>query len=127
MTKGLGKKDDQPFVLEGADLDERRCLLTLRGELDLDAVPLLQQAVDHACLEGTHHVSVDAADVHFIDSAGLMALIKAREQVMEAGGSLRLTAASRAVVRILQIALLADVLLDPPGVSHPNGESPPLA
>ena len=124
MSKGLGEEDDHPFVVERADLEERRCRLTLRGELDLAAVPLLQHAVDHACGEGKHHVSVDAASVNFIDSAGLMVLLNAREQLREAGGTFRVTAASPPVVRILEIAMLADELLDTSESGPPDGDSP---
>jgi anti-anti-sigma factor len=125
--KGLGEEDDVPFVVERADLEGRRCRLILTGELDLAAVPLLQHAVDRACREGKDQVSVDAANVNFIDSAGLMVLLNAREQLTEADGTFRVTAASQPVTRILEIAMLADELLDAPEVGHPDGAVPPLA
>ena len=61
------------------------------------------------------------------EAAGLMVLLNAREQLTEADGTFRVTAASQPVTRILEIAMLADELLDAPEVGHPDGAVPPLA
>ncbi len=115
-SKGLGEGDHAPFAVDSDDVRESECHLVLSGDLDLAAARLLQQAIDVARRRGRHHVSVDAEAVSFIDSAGLMVLLEARNQLADAGGTLRLSAASQPVKRILEIAMLSDELLHTKGI-----------
>jgi anti-anti-sigma factor len=56
------------------------------------------------------HLVVDARDVRFMDSAGLNALVRARERAEVMGGSLHLVAESRRLRRLLEIARLEGAL-----------------
>lgn len=96
--------------VQSVDSGDWWCRITLSGELDLAGAPRVRQAVDDALGRDRRHIAVDAAGLSFIDSTGLVALLNAREEVTAAGGSLRLTAASPAVTRVLEMAGLDDLL-----------------
>lgn len=123
--KGIGEEGDQPLFVQHADVGELECLLTLSGELDLASVPLVRRAVDEAVGRGRTQVSIDAESVTFIDSSGLVVLVNARNELLERGGSLRVTSASAPVTRILEIAMLVDVLMDSSGDGRSGEGAPP--
>ena len=100
----------QPFSMESADFGERWCLLTVRGDVDVDTAPRLENAVQDALRRGRRHVAVDTSSVSFMDSTALRALLRAREDARADGGSLRVTQASRAVVLLLELTDLTDLL-----------------
>jgi anti-sigma B factor antagonist len=101
-----------------------RSRLTVRGEVDAAAAPQLTAATDEALREGAREVEVDMAGVTFLDSTGLTALIRSREAVLAAGGSLRLTAASAAVTRLLEITDLTELLGSPDAGTEEQGSPP---
>lgn len=103
--------EPEPFVLVSTDSGEWWCRITLSGELDMATAPRVRQAVDEALHRGRRQVAIDASRVSFVDSSGLVALIAARRDVTAAGGTLRLTAVSATVNRVLELAGLADELL----------------
>jgi anti-anti-sigma factor len=123
-ANGTGEEGEQPFVVHSADSGDRGCHLTLRGEIDMASAPQVQQAVDEAVGRGRNQVSIDAADVTFIDSSALMALLTAQNEVVDSGGSLHLTDASPQVIRVLHMTMLADVLVVRSG-DEPSGEGTP--
>lgn len=84
--------------------------IALRGDVDVDTSPQLSAAVDDALGRGRRHVAVDMGAVTFLDSTGLTALLRARDAMASAGGSLRVTSASPVVVRLLEITELTDLL-----------------
>jgi anti-sigma B factor antagonist len=100
----------QPFNVESADFGERWCQLTVRGDVDVDTAPRLENAVEDALRRGRRHVAVDMSSVSFMDSTALRALLRAREDARADGGSLRVTRASRAVVLLLELTDLTDLL-----------------
>ncbi|MFE5488949.1 STAS domain-containing protein [Streptomyces virginiae] len=61
-----------------------RTILTVSGELDMDAAPHLTEAADVLDLPG-QAVALDLSDVTFIDSSGLNALLALRHRVNVAG------------------------------------------
>ena len=114
-AKGFGDEGEKPLVVRGADLGDRQCHLTVTGELDMDAAPLVRQAVEEAVDRGRNQILIDAAGVTFIDSSALVVILTARTDLAEGGGTLHLTAASSPVTRILEIAMLTDLLIDGTG------------
>lgn len=100
------------FDVHSVDSGEWWCRVTLSGELDMATGPQFRAVVDAALSRDRRHIAVDASGLTFIDSSGLVALLSAREQAMALEGSLRLTAASPAVLRVLDMAGVADELLD---------------
>ena len=120
MTSGEAEPGaPHPFSVDRAGSGER-CRLTVRGDVDIDVAPRLTAAVGDALRSGCRQVAVDLSSVTFMDSTGLTALLRAREDVVASGGSLRLTEVSPAVVRLLDIAALTDDLLGGRG----GGEAP---
>jgi|RhiMethySRZTD1v2_1073278.scaffolds.fasta_scaffold26006_2 anti-anti-sigma factor len=113
----------RPFEVASADSGQW-CRLTVGGDVDVDTAPRLRQAVADALVRGRRHVAVDMSHVSFLDSTGLTALLTARQDAIAAGGSLQLSGASAAVVRLLEIASLTD-LVDAGGEGPTGGRPPP--
>jgi anti-anti-sigma factor len=104
----LGGAD--PFVVTTRS-DGARTVVTLTGELDLEAahrvLAALRQAVD-----GTEPevVEVEMHGLNFLDSSGLQALLTARDEVEAAGLAFRIATISSLAARVVEIAGLAHVL-----------------
>lgn len=84
--------------------------VTASGEIDVHTAPLLLAEVRRVVEGGAPSVVLDLADVGFMDSSGLRALITLREQALAAGGELRITAASRSVQRVIEVTGLSEFL-----------------
>ncbi|MGY1723531.1 STAS domain-containing protein [Blastococcus sp. SYSU DS0533] len=84
--------------------------LTVAGEVDCTSAPRVTAVLDELLAAAPREVLVDLTAVTFLDSAGLCALAAAHRKALAAGGQLRLLAATRAVIRPLQITGLWDLL-----------------
>ena len=84
--------------------------LHVSGELDAHSAPEFAEAFEPSVAAGAA-VEVDLTEVSFIDSSGLSALIKARQRVLEAGGSLVVSAASHPAMRLFEIAGVSAYLM----------------
>lgn len=73
-------------------------VVEVAGELDLQAVPLLDELGSDP-----RFVTLDLHGVTFMDCSGLHALVNARSRAVAAGGSLRVAAPSREVQRLLRL------------------------
>ncbi len=82
-------------------------VVTLRGELDV-ADAAYVAAVLMAVAAREPRIVVDLADLAFIDSKGVAALTRGREQARQAGGDLLLVAPRHQVMRILRITRMAE-------------------
>jgi anti-anti-sigma factor len=87
----------------------------LAGELDLATVPELEARAEQLCAEGRELV-LDMSEVAFIDSTGLLAILKTRELCAERGCGFFLTRGPPAVQRLFELTGLDDRLpfLDAP-------------
>ncbi|MCF6737261.1 STAS domain-containing protein [Blastococcus sp. KM273129] len=83
--------------------------LVLAGEVDCTSAPRVGAALDEVLAAAPQDVVVDLTAVTFLDSAGLCTLASAHRKALAAGGRLRVLAATRAVVRPLQITGLWDL------------------
>lgn len=85
--------------------------VTLAGELDYYAADelcgLLVEQIDQP---GTDTVVAGLADVSFLDSAALGALIQAFQHAGDTGRAFRITEPRHTVLRVLQITGMADIL-----------------
>ena len=79
------------------------------GDVDTGTVGLVRTCVDDEVARGAHHVVLDLAAVAFMGSAGLALLVEQREAAARRGGSLRLAAPPRPVVRPLTITGLLEL------------------
>jgi anti-sigma B factor antagonist len=75
----------------------------LRGSLDLATAPSLRAALVEAANEGKHEIIVDLAQLEFLDSTGLGALIGAHRRALENGGRVRLIVNDGPIQRLLMI------------------------
>jgi anti-anti-sigma factor len=90
------------------DRDEGNTVVTAQGEIDLETSPELSAVF--AELEAPGDVDVDLAGVTYIDSTGLRALLTARDAAIEAGGTLRISATSSIVARLIEITGCSELL-----------------
>jgi anti-sigma B factor antagonist len=84
--------------------------LTAAGEIDSSSAPVLAGRLDEVFDGALDHLVLDLCGVAFLDSAGLSVLATAHRRATERQISLRVLAATRAVVRPLQITGLWKLL-----------------
>jgi anti-sigma B factor antagonist len=88
-----------------------RVILGLHGELDIAAAPQLGAEIARAQSEsGSEAIVLDLADLQFIDSSGLRAILTAHERAREAGRELAVTPGGPQVARLLEIAGVGGIL-----------------
>lgn len=80
------------------------------GEIDSSSAPSFRAELDGVLDGELEELIVDLGAVTFLDSAGLSVLAGAHRRAAERGIELRVLAATRAVVRPLQITGLWDLL-----------------
>ena len=73
-----------------AEANLRVVTLKLDGRLDALKEPSLRSAIDEQLSAGPTALVIDLADVEFVDSAGLAALVKGMKDARRDGGDLRL-------------------------------------
>ena len=85
-------------------------LLRASGDLDAYTAPGLRSELHSAAAGDEGLVVVDLADVTFIDSAGLGALVGAHRRMREGGGCLRIVRPPPLVARAFELTGLDGVL-----------------
>jgi anti-sigma B factor antagonist len=95
--------------------DGDRHTLAIAGELDLATAPELAARAEQICAEGRELV-FDLSELAFIDSTGLLAILKTRELCAQRGCGFFLTPGPPAVQRLFELTGLLDQLhfLDAP-------------
>jgi anti-sigma B factor antagonist len=83
--------------------------ITVSGEIDSSSAPLLREQLDTLFESPLTELTIDLVGVTFLDSAGLCVLAAAHRRV-GSEVTLRVLAASRAVIRPLQITGLWQLL-----------------
>jgi anti-anti-sigma factor len=96
-------------VISAETPDWPGALIVASGELDVQSVPELKEHLAAAVDAGTKRVVVDLADVSFIDSLSLSALVGARRRLGD-DGRLAVVAVHEYVRLILQATGLEQVL-----------------
>ena len=83
-------------------------VLRVDGDLDIVAAPALRQAL-HELIDVQGHLSVtlDVADVSFLDSTGVSVLLGGIRRIRERGGEMTLANPSRSTLRVLEVAGLS--------------------
>lgn len=114
---------DRALTIDRQAAEAGAVSLRLSGELDAHTAPDLEAALDAAIEDGAT-VEVDLAEVSFVDSSGLAALLDARSRLDQRGGSLRVTDASVAVERLFTMTGVARHLMgsDAPGPDAPGSD-----
>ena len=90
---------------------ERITLVIVSGEIDAHSMPGLQAPLSE--LSPHSHILLDMSGVRFMDCRGLRVILTQRHKMTEAGGSIHIHHASRAVQRVIQVTGLTDILREP--------------
>jgi anti-sigma B factor antagonist len=91
------------YLLAGRAIAPDVHVVTVGGELDLDAAPELRATIDQALADGFSKLVVDLGDVTFIDSTGIGVLVGALKRLGRAGGRLELVCSEPNLLRIFEI------------------------
>ena len=97
------------FAVARADLDGAPGL-AVRGEVDVAAVPALEQALDAAIRDSVGAFVLDLCDVEFLDSSGLRVLLHARALLARGERGLAIVCPPGNVRRLLEMVGVADLL-----------------
>lgn len=92
------------------EADGSTTTVRVHGELDLASAPTLIGRLDEVVARRPAVVVVDVAEVPFVDSAGIAAVLRAYRQLKAQGGELRLGPLSPVAERIFDVAGLLDQL-----------------
>ncbi len=82
------------------------CIVHLKGEMTIDHVDRFQQVVDERLGQQTRDFVLDLAEVDFVDSKALEAMLNLQESCGERLGQMRLVGVSGNVEQILKITRL---------------------
>jgi anti-sigma B factor antagonist len=101
--------DEARAVISAETPDWPGALIVATGELDVQSVPELRARIAEAIDSGKTRIVVDLAQVSFIDSLSLSALVGARRKLGDSG-RLAIVAVHEYVLLILQATGLEQVL-----------------
>lgn len=90
--------------------DQDAAVVVADGEIDLSSVNLLRDAVTTAVAAGVRSLTIDLADVTYIDSSGLGMLVGAHKRMTATGGSLTVRCGQQRVLRLFRLTGLDRVL-----------------
>lgn len=78
-------------------------VLALCGELDLGSAPALESELSNPVAASYRHIVVDLAQLAFMDSRGLRALVQAQKTAHSSQKAFSLRRAGRQVQRLLEV------------------------
>lgn len=84
--------------------------LLLAGELDLATAPALEGAIVELCRSHTERIVLDLAEVSFIDSTGLRAILEARASCEEHRCGFEVVNESPSATRLFELTRASDHL-----------------
>lgn len=94
-----------PFEVESEELEDGIRAFTVRGELDMNTAPELEQKLDAALSESDASIVLDLCACEFIDSTGIALIVRAWQRLEggEGQGRLVLCSHNHQVRRLLEI------------------------
>lgn len=93
-------------------------VIVLVGELDIASVPVLTGHMEQSEATNRAHLVADVSELGFCDCGGLTALLRIHRRAADAGGWLRLSAATAGMHRLLRVTNLSQVLQCHPGIAE---------
>ncbi len=87
-----------------------RYVLTLRGELDLAGAPAFEDAAARLCRLGARELLIDIAEVGFIDSSGVRAILAVKHLCQEHSCELSMTHGSEQADVLFELTRLLERL-----------------
>ena len=82
--------------------------VTLEGRLDTTTAPALENALKGS-LDGINELTLDFAELEYISSAGLRALLSA-QKIMNQQGSMKLKNVNEIIMEILEVTGFTEIL-----------------
>ncbi len=106
-TRGIGISGDLKI-----DIIRRgtAAWVEVHGELDVATAPVLDAKLSEAEASDARLIVIDIADVPFIDSSGLRALLQAQARSQGDSGRLRITEGSAQAQRLFELAGVLETL-----------------
>jgi anti-anti-sigma factor len=111
MSDHLEPAPSDALLIE-ARYDDTEATIVLDGEFDMSGVARFSSYVSAVLAQHPLSVAVDAWGVTFIDSSGLMALLRARDVAAEAGVAFRVIKPSPPLRRLAELTGVEDLLPD---------------
>jgi anti-sigma B factor antagonist len=75
-----------PFEVQHEELDDGIRAFTVRGELEMNTAPELQQGLEDALVEPGVSIMLDLSACDFIDSTGIALIVRAWQRLSGVGG-----------------------------------------
>ncbi|HEX5763298.1 MAG TPA: STAS domain-containing protein [Solirubrobacterales bacterium] len=76
-----------PFDVQSEELDNGICVFTVRGELDMNTAPQLEQALEAALADEEAAIMLDLSDCEFIDSTGIALIVRTWQRLDRDAGN----------------------------------------
>jgi anti-sigma B factor antagonist len=92
-----------PFAIQHRELDERTCVVSVEGELDLSTAPQLKWVLVDAFEAGRSWLIVDLSHTSFIDSTALGVLVGINRSLAP-DGRLTVVCAKNALLRVFELS-----------------------
>jgi serine/threonine-protein kinase RsbW len=104
-------------------------VVSLRGEVDYHNAQSIRDAINPLLSQGKYNLSLDVANLEFIDSSGLSALMDAARAARSNGGQVSLLEPSPQLIHVLTIAGFAPFFSIAPGdgAAKKRAVTPPAA
>ena len=85
-------------------------VLAVSGEIDIDTVDLLRDAVTDTLRAGVRDLTIDLNEVTYLDSSGLGVLVGTYKRLTASQGSLTVRCSAPRILRLFTITGLTDLL-----------------
>lgn len=96
-----------PFEVDSEELEDGIRAFTVRGELDMNTAPELEEKLEQALSQPRVSIMLDLSECEFIDSTGIALIVRAWQQLDSNGndekGQLVLCCINHQVRRLLKI------------------------
>ncbi len=96
--------------IEMQQAHERVTVIAPKGRLDMASASSFRERVLQLVQSGSTHLVIDLAEVSFVDSSGLGAIIGGLKVARQAGGELRIARPNQQVLLVLDLTSLNRVL-----------------
>jgi anti-sigma B factor antagonist len=101
-----------PFAVEVTG-EAVQPVVVVHGEIDVATSPLLRRELNELVGRGAHDITLEFADVSFVDSSGLGVLVGAYKRLRDGGdGGIRIVGAQPSVRKVFEITGLESALLE---------------
>ena len=98
------------FKVTPVQYDPRTWILAVQGEIDMNSVPELEEAIESLFAKSIYRIIMDFERVTFVSSAGFGCLIHTRDVVLKNGGGLAFAGTTARVREIFDLLGISSFL-----------------